>query len=183
VKSGSTIGSALSGIGHGVVDFVVDSIHDLQTAAVYMGAGELELTLQERIQMIEAVEQSQANRMKAVEGWVMGMLSIDESDAVYQSFRSKTTMGLEVGSFVAGGYGAVKGIMAFNKLAKAPAQIAKAVKLSSQLKWPSPAKGRSVVNSIEYTTHALERMAPRGLIQSGTEVISRGVPPSVVGLC
>ncbi|MFY7842927.1 MAG: hypothetical protein ACOVOR_02815 [Rhabdochlamydiaceae bacterium] len=33
---------------------------------------------------------------------------------------------------------------------------------------------------IEYTTHALERMAPRGLIQSGREIISRGVPPSVV---
>ena len=49
-----------------------------------------------------------------------------------------------------------------------------------QLPWPSPAKGRSVVNSIEYTTHALERMPPRGLIQSGTEVISRGVPPSVL---
>ena len=118
--------------------------------------------------------------MDAIEGWMMDMLSIDESDTVYHSFRSKTTVGLEVASLVAGGYGAVKGVLAFNRLAKAPAQIAKAVKLSSQLQWPSPAKGRSVVNSIEYTTHALERMAPRGLIQSGTEVISRGVPPSVV---
>ena len=53
---------------------------------------------------------------------MMDMLSIDESDTVYQSFRSKTTIGLEIGSLVAGGYGAVKGVMAFNKLAKMPAK-------------------------------------------------------------
>ena len=85
-----------------------------------------------------------------------------------------------VGSLIAGGYGAVKGIIAFHRLAKIPTQLTKVANFGSQLKWPSPAKGRSVVNEIEYTTHALERMAPRGLIQSGTEVISRGVPPSVV---
>ena len=44
-----------------------------------------------------------------------------ESDTVYHSFRSTMTTGLEIGSLIAGGYGAVKGIMAFNKLAKAPA--------------------------------------------------------------
>ena len=31
-----------------------------------------------------------------------------------------------------------------------------------------------------YAEHALERMAPRGLIQKGTEIVSRGVPTSVV---
>lgn len=46
--------------------------------------------------------------------------------------------------------------------------------------WPSAAQGRQVINGIEYSTHALERMAPRGLIQKGNEVYSRGVPPSVV---
>ncbi len=56
---------------------------------------------------------------------MMDRLAIDESDAIYQSFRSKTTMGLEIGSLVAGGYGAVKGVMAFNRLAKIPVQIAK----------------------------------------------------------
>jgi RHS repeat-associated protein len=46
--------------------------------------------------------------------------------------------------------------------------------------WPSASEGRQVINNIEYTTHALERMSPRGLIQKGTEIVSRGVPPSVV---
>ncbi len=46
--------------------------------------------------------------------------------------------------------------------------------------WPSPGAGRQVIGGIEYTTHALERMAPKGLIQKGTEIVSRGVPTSVV---
>jgi len=127
--------------------------------------------------MIEAVEQSQMHQMDALGSRLMDMMAIDESNSFYQSFRSKTTLGLEVGSLVAGGYGAVKGVIGFTRLAKTPAKI---TKFSGQLKWPSPVRGRSVVNGIEYTTHALERMAPRGLIQNGTEIISRGVPPSVV---
>lgn len=179
-KMGSDITSVLGGIGHGVVDFLVGSLHDLQTATVYIGSAELEMSLHERINMIEAVEQSQMQQMAAVESRLVRMIAVDESNTLYQSFRSKATMGLEIGSLVAGGYGAVKGVIAFNRLAKIPTQLTKVAKFGGQLKWPSPAKGRSVVNGIEYTAHALERMAPRGLIQSGTGIISRGVPPSVV---
>ncbi|MES4787548.1 MAG: hypothetical protein C4294_19120 [Nitrospiraceae bacterium] len=39
--------------------------------------------------------------------------------------------------------------------------------------WPAPWYGRQVINGIEYTGHALERMAPVGLG-------GRGIPPSVV---
>lgn len=46
--------------------------------------------------------------------------------------------------------------------------------------WPSAAQGRRFINDLQYSTHALERMSPRGLIQRGTEIISRGIPPSVV---
>jgi hypothetical protein len=70
----------LGGISHGVVDFIVGSAHDLQTMLVYMGSGEMEMTLNERVLMIEAVEKSQASQMAAVGGWMMGVLSIDESD-------------------------------------------------------------------------------------------------------
>ena len=63
--------------------------------------------------------------MDAIEGWMMDMLSIDESDTVYHSFRSTATTGLEIGSLIAGGYGAVKGVMAFNKLAKIPLKMAR----------------------------------------------------------
>lgn len=128
-KIGSDIKSALSGISHGVADFVVGTLHDLQTAAVYMGAPELEISHQERIQIIEAVEQSQANQMAALGSMVMDLLSIDESDAVYQSFRSKTTTGLEIGSLVVGGYGAVKGVIGFTRLARMPMQVARSERI------------------------------------------------------
>ncbi len=85
----------------------------------------LAIQTKERIHIIEAVEQSQANQMGKIEGWMMDMLSIDEADSVYHSFRSTTTTGLEIGSLIAGGYGAVKGIINFSKLAKVPAQISR----------------------------------------------------------
>ena len=186
-KIGSDIKSAICGVSHGVVDFVVGSIHDLQTAATYMGAAELEIGLQERIQIIEAVEQTQADQMAKVGNWVMDMLSIDESNSVYHSFRSKTTAGLEIGSLVAGGYGAVKGVMAFNKLVKAPIQAAKlAKKLSSiERKGISLAGSRrapldyapfqtvrnevTVINNRTYVGHALDRMQDRGFMPSVIE--------------
>lgn len=75
--------------------------------------------------MIEAVEQSQVNQMNLMGDAMMGMMSVDVSDSVYQSFRSKTTLGLEVTSLVAGGYGAIKGMIGFSKLARMPAKMSK----------------------------------------------------------
>ena len=142
-----------------MVDFVLGSIHDLQTAATYIGSVDLDIQLQERSQIIEAVEQSQANQMDAIEGWMMDMLSIDESDAVYHSFRSTATTGLEIGSLIAGGYGAVKGVMAFNKLAKMPMQVSRLGKAESVIAknvgksnkiWTSTKKRTSVQNAFRH---------------------------------
>jgi hypothetical protein len=116
-----------------VVDFVIGSLHDLQTAAAYIGSFELEISVQERILMIEAIEKSQARQMAFVGSRVMGMMAIDESNAVYRSFLSKTTMGLEIGSLVAGGYGAVKGVLAFNRLARMPMKVAALTRRSLSL--------------------------------------------------
>ena len=48
-------------------------------------------------------------------------------------------------------------------------------------RWPAPWEGRQVINGITYTTHALERMMPKGFLfdQIG-HFASRGIPPSVV---
>ena len=70
IKTNSDIKSAICGVSHGVVGFVVGSIHDLQTAATYMGTTELEISLEERIHLIEAVEQSQADQMANVGNWM-----------------------------------------------------------------------------------------------------------------
>lgn len=42
-RMGSDIKSVLGGIGHGVMDFLIGSLHDLQTAAVYIGSAELDM--------------------------------------------------------------------------------------------------------------------------------------------
>ena len=75
--------------------------------------------------MPHTIEMAQFAQIGGVNNWMTSMFSIDLSDSIYQSFRSKTTMGLEIGSLVAGGYGAVKGAIAFYKLAKMPMQISK----------------------------------------------------------
>jgi hypothetical protein len=46
--------------------------------------------------------------------------------------------------------------------------------------WPAASGGRVVINGIEYSIHALERMQPVGTIMKGTTSFSRGIPPSVV---
>ena len=158
-KRGGDVASALGGISHGVVDFIVGSLHDLQTAMVYTGSGEMEMTLQERVLMIDAVERSQANQMAAMGSWMMDILSVDEADAVYQSFRSKATMGLEAGSLVAGGYGAVKGVMAFNRLAKMPMQVSRFIRAEGVIAqnigksnsiWTSTKRHNSVENAFKH---------------------------------
>ncbi len=52
--------------------------------------------------------------------------------------------------------------------------------ITSNKSWPCSCDGLQIINNIEYIPHALDRMAPSGLIQKGTEIISRGIPPSVV---
>ncbi|MDR2539352.1 MAG: hypothetical protein LBC45_01855 [Chlamydiales bacterium] len=122
-KRGGDLTNAIGGISHGLVDFILGSLHDLQTANVYIGSGEMEMTLEERVLLIDAVERSQANQMAVVGSWTISRMFVDESDAVYQSFRSKTTTTLEISSLVTGGYGVIKGIIGFSKLAKIPINI------------------------------------------------------------
>jgi RHS repeat-associated protein len=75
---GSDIKSAIFGISHGVVDFVLGSLHDLQTAAVYMGSAELEMSLHERIQITKIANKLQPGfqkidkAVKAVEEFLGG---------------------------------------------------------------------------------------------------------------
>ena len=51
---------------------------------------------------------------------------------------------------------------------------------SSPTLWPAASSAPLSMGGTVFTTHALERMSPHGLIQRGTEMVSRGIPPSVV---
>jgi hypothetical protein len=117
------------------------------------------MALQERVQMIDAIERSQEDQMAVVEGWLMGMLAVDPFDPVYDAFRSYTTLGLDVASLVSGGYGLVKGVAGFSQLARVPGQASRFVKTEefiaknigkSNSIWTSTKKHNSVKNSFKH---------------------------------
>ena len=83
---------------------MVGSIHDLQAAATYMGGSRIRAQSQ-RTHSNHRSSRAVPSRSNGhqVGNWVMDLLSIDESDAIYHSFRSTMTIGLEIGSLIAGG--------------------------------------------------------------------------------
>lgn len=141
--------NALYGFGHGCLDFTMGYFHDIQRSLAYIGSDSLGMSLHGKIQMFDRMKYYQDNRMSRVDDWVTNQFSLDRTNSVYQSFRSKTTFGLEVGSFLAGGYGAVKGAIAFNRLAKMPGQITRVSKvLSTRLPKTTLANSKSWTHSI-----------------------------------
>jgi RHS repeat-associated protein len=143
---GSDIPRAICGASHGVVDYVIHSLHDLQIAAAYTGSAELDISFQERAQIIKTVEQSQANRFSQVEHWIMDLFSVDASDPVYHSFRSGAILTLDLGSLAIGGYGLVKVGMTFHKLADMSGKV---TKIANQVKKPHLEKLNHTVKAIE----------------------------------
>ena len=102
--------SVIKGVCHGGIDFFSAQVFDMSKAASYVGAGDLDCSPYERQCIYEAVDNMQMQQKQALDSIVMGALSVDPSDSTYQSFRSATKIGLEVGSLAAGGYGAVKSV-------------------------------------------------------------------------
>ena len=86
---------------------------------------------------------------------------------------AEETLCLEVASKV--GHSASVGEIINNTKGVLSTKIVKSIR-----NWPSAADGRQIINGIEYSRHALERMSPYGLIQKGQEMVSRGIPPLVV---
>lgn len=65
-------------------------------------------------------------------------------------------------------------------LAAFPPIISGPSRLGTMSLWPAASGGRTTINGIEYTVHALERMQPVGTIIRNGLVESRGIPPSVI---
>lgn len=171
---------AMKGMAHGAMDFAYGTMQGLHTSAFLFGSSDFDLG--DRLQLYDIHRNQQRKQKAAFDDAIMDFMNVEKNNPTYQAFRSCTELTLEVGSIATAGYGIAKGVMNLNKFAKTSTKISEAIKFNTNACsiWPSPSQGGSVVNGIEYTTHSLERMAPRGLIQKGTEMISRGVPPSVV---
>jgi hypothetical protein len=188
----------MGGVTHGAVEFGMATLHSFESGAYYYGSAEMDLGFDQIMRTYSSIEHAQANRMDAIGNSMMRFHGVTEDDLPYHFARSGTKIGLEVASAVSLGYGVVRGglnlyrfVRASKDLPEFTHNVTKTSKTvfkfnreilseTSNLAWPSASKGRIKINGIVYTVHALERMSPRGLIQSGTEIISRGVPPSVV---
>lgn len=149
--------STMQGIYHGAMDFSLNCLHDLQLGAAYLGAPDWDMSLEDRMRMMESVSASHIRQRARIDGWVRSTLSIDASDEVYQSFRSGTTRGLEIGSLLFGGYGVVRGRAGFSMFSKIPVQTSKLVKTNDIINasksnkiWTSTKKRTSVENAFRH---------------------------------
>lgn len=123
-KRGGDIGVAAGAMAHGALDFMLGSLHDFQLGTAYLGSNDLD-DLHERNEIIRSVQSSQEARLQQIERGMLNILSVNDPDERYQSIRSNTTLGLEIGSMVVGGYGAVRGIIGLNRFAKRASSISK----------------------------------------------------------
>lgn len=99
--------------------------------------------------MIAAVEQSQIQRLESASELVMDFFNMDPSDIVYQSFRSGTTLGLEVASLVIGVCGLVKSAVKLNRISKIPNSIRKITNIDIV---------SNPLNKIRYSEKVLQQM-------------------------
>ena len=150
---GSRAKSKLVGIGNGVVNFVAGSLHGLQTASFCAGIGEFgfssgEISLmRQAISEVQSLAETQSAQINSINSWMTSAFSIDPFDPVYNSWRDKTTLGLEIGSIATGGWGIARsGITVFNKLSKVPAG---AVKIADKLRKVNSQKINNAVGAVE----------------------------------
>ena len=113
---------------HGTADFALETLHGIESGALAVGSSDLDLSFGERSGVFQSHSNLQEQRASSLSKFLMNRHGIDEDDAAYNSYRNGTRLGLEIGSFVAGGYGAVKGVIEFSKLARIPVQASRSLK-------------------------------------------------------
>lgn len=114
---------------------------------------------------------------KFANGAIIGAYSYALNDALHPTSGNKRVVELEENNGVAEPSYFFEEALGIFKLAKGLFALGR---YSAGTLWPAASGGKTVINGIEYTKHALERMQPVGTIMKGTESVSRGVPPSVV---
>ena len=123
-EQGLAVRASVGGAMNAVANFCIGQLQDLQSAAMYIGSSEQEVSIPERLMMFNAMEKTQAAQLAMVERGVARMFTVDPSHPTYQASMYWTSIGLEVGAVAYTGYRAVQGVMAVNRLAKMPAALA-----------------------------------------------------------
>jgi hypothetical protein len=115
------------GTAHGAFDFfVVDALHLAGKIGVYSGIGDLEMSYDQRCEILAIVEQNQLQQKAMLDAEIMRAMGIAPNDPLYDYFRSGTHTVLTVTSVAAAGYGVVKGGVSLARAARVPANVEKA---------------------------------------------------------
>lgn len=94
--------------------------------------------------------------------------------------RENNELGIKVGQGLLYAEAIFSGMEAIGTIGRLGSLLFKNVTKKGISLWPAASGGRTVINGIEYTTHALERMQPVGTIIKEGVLESRGIPPSVI---
>ena len=100
---------AVGGSVHGGVNFVTNQMCDLALICCSIGVNEMDDSFEDRRNFNDSFHQSQTEHMNHFDGFVCNNLCDDPNNKIYQSFRSYTTAGLEIGTCAVAGYGIAKG--------------------------------------------------------------------------
>jgi hypothetical protein len=106
------------GIFHVGVNFFTNQLYDLASIACTIGAHECADSLEEKLSFQAACSQWQIEHIHAFDSLVANCLCIDSNHPIYQTCRTYTTAGLEIGSLAIGGYGLAKGGIALAKMGR-----------------------------------------------------------------
>lgn len=99
-SSRSKLSSAAVGIGNGLLNFTVSALHDLHNCAFLLGAEVSEFCPEQTSSMLQAISEAQMAQLGAINSWMASMFRLSPNDPIYSDFRDKTTLGLEVASFL-----------------------------------------------------------------------------------
>ena len=106
ISSGSHHRAA--GFFHGCIDFFSNQWCDFNSFACLVGSNEWDDPL-ERLSFNAAFSDWQTTQRNAFDDWVIDGLGVDPNNHAYQSYRTYTTLGIEIGFLAWGGYGLAKG--------------------------------------------------------------------------
>lgn len=99
---------ASAGVLHGIANFFTHQIADIASLACRIGVNESD-DYYERFHFQMTYAQCQESHLNAIDNWISGCLCVDPNNSIYQNCCSYTTAGMEIGTLLIGGYGAIKG--------------------------------------------------------------------------
>jgi hypothetical protein len=106
---GNSLWNSVGGILHGAFDFGANQVYAFNSLCCMTGAHEMDFSQEERLDVIAAHAQWQADVASGVDSGIQQFLGVDPNSEAYQNSRYYSLLALETGACVSGVYGLTKG--------------------------------------------------------------------------